>query len=124
MRERALWRVGPYLRPHRVKIVFIAISALTSIACQLTIPLIAAAAIDGPIQDGDKAGLIPLFALAVVLAIIEISLTYRRRRNLAFVATERACATTCTRSSSDSRSASTTGGNRASCSRAPVPTSQ
>ena len=39
MRERALWRVGPYLRPHLVKIVFIAVSALTSIACQLTIPL-------------------------------------------------------------------------------------
>ena len=88
MRERALWRVGPYLRPHLVKIIFIAVSALTSIACQLTIPLIAAAAIDGPIQDGDKAGLVPLFVLVVVLAIIEISLTYRRRRNLAFVATD------------------------------------
>ena len=88
MRERALWRVGPYLRPHVVKIVFIALSALTSIACQLTIPLIAAAAIDGPIQDGDKGGLVPLFVLVVVLAIVEISLTYRRRRNLAFVATD------------------------------------
>ncbi len=41
-----------------------------------------------PDQDGDKAGLVPLFVLAVVLAIIEISLTYRRRRNLAFVATD------------------------------------
>jgi ATP-binding cassette subfamily B protein len=87
VRERALWRVGPYLRPHRTKIVFIALSAICSIGCQLTIPLVVAAAIDGPITDGDKAGLLPLFALTIALALVEIGLTYRRRLALAQLAT-------------------------------------
>ena len=54
MRQRALWRVLPYLRPHRAKVVFIAVTAIVSIGCQLAIPLIVKAAIDGPITDGDK----------------------------------------------------------------------
>ncbi len=87
MRERALWRVGPYLRPHKKRIGFIAGSALLSIGAQLSIPLIAKAAIDGPIQDGNKRGLLALFALAVVLGFFELSLTYPRRLALAHVAT-------------------------------------
>jgi ATP-binding cassette, subfamily B, bacterial len=87
VRERALWRVGPYLRPHVSSIVFITVSAVLSIGAQLTIPLIAAAAIDGPIHDGNKAGLVPLLVLALGLAVFELSLTYRRRLALARVAT-------------------------------------
>jgi ATP-binding cassette, subfamily B, bacterial len=87
VRERALFRVGPYLRPHKVRIGFIATSALLSIAAQLTIPLIAAAAIDGPIAHHDKHGLVPLFLLAVGLGLFELALTYRRRLSLARLAT-------------------------------------
>lgn len=87
MRERALWRVGPYLRPHAKRIGFIAGTAMLSIGAQLAIPLIAKAAIDGPIHDGNKRGLVPLFLLAVVLGLFELSLTYRRRLALARVAT-------------------------------------
>jgi ATP-binding cassette subfamily B protein len=87
VRERALWRVGPYLRPHKKRIGFIAGSAILSIGAQLSIPLIAKAAIDGPITDGDKQGLVPLFVLAVVLGLFELSLTYRRRLSLARLAT-------------------------------------
>jgi ATP-binding cassette subfamily B protein len=87
VRERALRRVGPYLRPHKRRIGFIAGSALLSIGAQLTIPLIAAAAIDGPIRHRDKAGLVPLFVLAVGLGLFELSLTYRRRLALAKLAT-------------------------------------
>ncbi|MGO9877092.1 MAG: ABC transporter ATP-binding protein [Acidimicrobiia bacterium] len=87
MRERALWRVGPYLRPHRKRIGFITGSALLSVGAQLAIPLIAEAAIDGPIHRGDKAGLVPLFVLAVALGLFELSLTYRRRLALAQLAT-------------------------------------
>ena len=87
MRERALWRVGPYLRPHTKRIGFIAGSAVLSIGAQLTIPLIAKAAIDGPIHDGNKHALVPLFVFAVVLGLFELSLTYRRRLALARVAT-------------------------------------
>ncbi len=87
MRERALWRVGPYLRPHVARIVFIAVSAMFSIGAQLTIPLVIQAAIDGPIADGDKQGLIPLFVLVLGLALFEITLTYRRRLSLSRFAT-------------------------------------
>ncbi|MDQ1509158.1 MAG: ATP-binding cassette, subfamily bacterial [Actinomycetota bacterium] len=87
MRERALWRVGPYLRPHKKRMGFIAGSAMLSIGAQLAIPLIAKAAIDGPIHDGNKRALVPLLVLAVVLGLFELSLTYRRRLTLARVAT-------------------------------------
>jgi ATP-binding cassette, subfamily B, bacterial len=87
VRERALWRVGPYLRPHAKRIGFIAGTAMLSIGAQLAIPLIAKAAIDGPVHDGNKRGLVPLFLLAVVLGLFELSLTYRRRLVLARVAT-------------------------------------
>ena len=87
MRERALWRVLPYLRPHKKRLAFIAGSAVVSVGAQLAVPLIAEAAIDGPIQQGNKRGLVPLLVLAVVLAIIELSLTYRRRLALSRVAT-------------------------------------
>jgi ATP-binding cassette subfamily B protein len=80
-------RVGPYLRPHKKRIGFIAGSAMLSVGAQLTIPLIAAAAIDGPIADGNKQGLVPLFLLAVGLGLFELSLTYRRRLSLARLAT-------------------------------------
>src|SRR5688572_1801974 len=59
---------------------------MISIACALSVPLIIKAAIDGPITDGNTSGLIPLFALAVVLGCIEIGLTFWRRRTLASVA--------------------------------------
>ncbi len=87
MRERALWRVLPYLRPHKNRLAFIAGSAVVSVGAQLAVPLIAEAAIDGPIRDGNKRGLVPLLALALVLAIVELSLTYRRRLALSRVAT-------------------------------------
>jgi len=87
VRERALWRVLPYLRPHKKRLAFITGSAVVSVGAQLAVPLIAEAAIDGPIQQGNKRGLVPLLVLAVVLAIIELSLTYRRRLALSRVAT-------------------------------------
>jgi len=87
VRERALWRVLPYLRPHKKWLAFIAGSAVVSVGAQLAVPLIAEAAIDGPIRHGNKRGLVPLLVLALVLALVELSLTYRRRLALAQVAT-------------------------------------
>jgi ABC-type bacteriocin/lantibiotic exporter with double-glycine peptidase domain len=95
---------------------------MLSIGAQLAIPLIAKAAIDGPIHDGNKRGLVPLLILAISLGLFELSLTYRRRLALAKLATT--SATTSTSSSSGSRSGSTTAGNRASCSHAQTPTSR
>ncbi len=87
MRDRALLRVKPYLRPHAKRIAFIGGSAIVSISAQLAVPLIAEAAIDGPITRHDKGGLVPLFLLAVGLGLFELTLTYRRRLALAQLAT-------------------------------------
>jgi len=67
VRKRALWRVLPYLRPHKKKLAFIAGSAVLSVGAQLAVPLIAKAAIDGPIHDGNKRGLVPLLLLAGII---------------------------------------------------------
>ena len=55
--------------------------------CTLSIPMVAKAIIDGPIRRGDRGGVWPFAAVAAVLALIEIALTYRRRVDLAHIAT-------------------------------------
>jgi ATP-binding cassette subfamily B protein len=87
VRERALWRVGPYLRPFTAKIALVVGSALIGIGAQLAIPLIAKAVIDGPVKRGETAGILPLGLLAIGLAFVEISLTWLRRRLLTEIAT-------------------------------------
>src|SRR5262249_1263557 len=87
VRQRALFRVKPYLRPHVARIAFIASTAVLSIGASLTIPLIAAAAIDGPIANHDKQGLVPLFLLAAGLGLFGLTLRYFRRLTLVRVAT-------------------------------------
>jgi ATP-binding cassette, subfamily B, bacterial len=67
--------------------ILIALSAIVSVLASLTLPLIAKAAIDGPISDGDRRGLLPLFGLALGLGVLELVLTYRRRLSLSYLAT-------------------------------------
>jgi ATP-binding cassette, subfamily B, bacterial len=81
-----LRRVLPYFAPHRYRMWFVALSAVVSIAAGLSTPLIAKAVIDGPIARGDKAGIVPWVALAVVLGAIETGLAHRRRVHLAVAA--------------------------------------
>lgn len=81
-----LRRVLPYLRPHRAKLWFVALSALVSIAAGLAAPLIAKAVIDGPIAEGDKGGIVPWVVLAVVLGLVETGLARIRRVHLATTA--------------------------------------
>ena len=87
MRKRALWRVGPYLRPYARQIIFVALASVVTIGAQLAIPLIAKAIIDGPIRTHHRAGVWPLAGLALGLACIEVVLNYYRRLGLAKVAT-------------------------------------
>lgn len=77
----------PYLRPHRGRVVWVIVSAFLSMACSLSIPLVAKAIIDGPISRGDRSGVVPWAGAAAALALIEIALTYRRRVTLATIAT-------------------------------------
>jgi ATP-binding cassette subfamily B protein len=87
VRNRALWRLGPYMRPYLKLIVFVVASAIVSISASLMIPLIAKTMIDGPIADGDRGPLFWWFLLAVGLAIFEASLTFIRRIALARIST-------------------------------------
>ncbi len=87
-RNRALLRVWPYLRPYRRHVIGIVVSAIMSMAAQVSLPLIIAAVIDGPLARGDRGGILRWCLLAVGLAVIDVGLTYARRIWLAIVATE------------------------------------
>jgi len=87
VRNHALWRVRPYLRPFAGRIALIVASAIGSIAAQLAIPLVAKAVIDGPIRSHRRGELWPLAGLAVALAVFELFLNNRRRVALAEVST-------------------------------------
>ncbi|MEO6468266.1 MAG: ABC transporter ATP-binding protein [Acidimicrobiia bacterium] len=87
-RNRALLRVWPYLRPYRRHVIGIVVSAILSMAAQVSLPLIIAAVIDGPLARGDRGGILRWCLLAVGLAVIDVGLTYARRIWLAIVATE------------------------------------
>ena len=64
MRERALWRVLPYLRPHVAKVVFITLSAFVSIASPARDPARREGRDRRPDHGRRQAsGLVPLFAL-------------------------------------------------------------
>ncbi len=78
-----LRRVAPYFRPHRGRMWFVGVSALVSVACGLSTPLIAKAVIDGPIADGDKGAILPWIALALALGAVETGLARIRRVLLA-----------------------------------------
>lgn len=81
-----LRRVAPYFRPHTGKMWFIAVSAVVSISCGLSQPLVAKAVIDGPIARGDKGGIVPWVVLAVGLGVVETGLARVRREFLALSA--------------------------------------
>ena len=86
-RNRALLRTWPYLRPYRRHIAAIVTTSVFGSAAQLSLPLIIAAVIDGPLKRGDHAGIVRWCAIAIALAAFEISLTFVRRILLSTVAT-------------------------------------
>jgi ATP-binding cassette subfamily B protein len=63
----ALWRLRPYLRPYRFRLLTMLILALAASASQIVIPLLVKAAIDGPIAHHRSGALIPLGAAAIAL---------------------------------------------------------
>jgi ATP-binding cassette subfamily B protein len=87
-RNRALVRVWPYMRPYRRHIALIITSSVLSSAGQVAIPLIVKTVIDGPLRDGDRAGIVRWCLLAAAIAAVEITLAFCRRILLATVATE------------------------------------
>jgi ATP-binding cassette subfamily B protein len=78
-RLSALLRLWPFARPYRGLMALTFSAALLATLAQLAVPLVTAAVVDGPIADGDRAGLIPLLALALVFGVAEAALFFLRR---------------------------------------------
>jgi ATP-binding cassette subfamily B protein len=78
-RLSALLRLLPFARPYRGLVAVTFIAALSATLAQLAVPLLTAAVVDGPIADGDRGGLLPLLALALVFGVAEAALFFLRR---------------------------------------------
>ncbi|HEV7726258.1 MAG TPA: ABC transporter ATP-binding protein [Modestobacter sp.] len=78
-RLSALARLWPFARPYRGLIALTFTAALLATLTQLVIPLVTRAVVDGPIADGDRAGLVPLLALALGFGLAEAALFFLRR---------------------------------------------
>ncbi|TDD16665.1 ABC transporter ATP-binding protein [Nonomuraea diastatica] len=68
-----------YLRPYATRLVFIWLAAIVGIGAGLALPLISEQVIDGPVANGDSAGLLPLGLLAIGVGVVEALLIFFRR---------------------------------------------
>src|SRR5919206_3183700 len=78
-RLSALRRLLPFARPYRGLIALTFGSALVATLAQLTVPLVTAAVVDGPLASGDRGALWPLLALALAFGVLEAFLFFLRR---------------------------------------------
>jgi ATP-binding cassette subfamily B protein len=76
---RSLWRVRSYVRPYAGQMVLMTVAAAVAVAASIVVPLVIRTVVDGPISQGNKAGLIPLGLLALALGVIEAALVFVRR---------------------------------------------
>ena len=86
-RSRALWRTRPYLAPYHRHITFIVISSIVSSAGMVVVPLIVKEVIDGPLAEGDRAGIARWAALMAAIAVVEVFLAFGRRMLLTVLST-------------------------------------
>src|ERR1700712_1937315 len=78
-RLSSLARLWPFARPYRGLLALTFTGALLATLTQLAIPLVTEAVVDGPIAHGNRAGLVPLLALALGFGIAEAALFFLRR---------------------------------------------
>jgi ATP-binding cassette subfamily B protein len=78
-RLSALLRLLPFARPYRGLIALTFTGALLASLAQITVPLVTAAVVDGPLAEGDRAGLVPLLGLALLFGVAEAALFFLRR---------------------------------------------
>jgi ATP-binding cassette, subfamily B, bacterial len=78
-RLSALLRLLPFARPYRGLVALTFTGALLASLAQIAVPLIVAAVVDGPLADGDAAGLVPLIGLALLFGVAEAALFFLRR---------------------------------------------
>jgi ATP-binding cassette subfamily B protein len=75
----SLWRLRPYLRPHRARFAAMVTLAVLGLIATIVVPLVTKEVIDGPIARSDKPGLYALGAFALALGIVEAALMFGRR---------------------------------------------
>jgi ATP-binding cassette subfamily B protein len=75
----ALWRLGQYIRPWRVRVATSFLAALLGVAASTVVPLVIEAIVNGPIKRGDRGDLLPLFFVVVGLGILEAGFIVVRR---------------------------------------------
>lgn len=76
---RSLWRLRRYMRPYYWALGVMGVAAVVGVFASLSIPLVTKAIIDGPIADGESAGILPLGLLALALGVTEAALILIRR---------------------------------------------
>jgi len=75
----SLWRMREYVRPYAAQMAVMILTALIGVVTAVMVPLVIRRVVDGPLADGDRAGLVPLFWLALVLGVAEAGLAFWRR---------------------------------------------
>ncbi len=75
----ALRLLLPFARPYAGLVGLTFAGALLATLAQLVVPLVSRAVVDGPIADGDRAGLVPLLALTLGFGVAEAALFFLRR---------------------------------------------
>lgn len=79
LRANSLWRLVPYLKPYRTRLIVMFVVALASIGSTIAIPLMTKAVIDGPVRHHDQRGLWVLGIAALLLGVAEAALWMMRR---------------------------------------------
>lgn len=79
MRNSALWRVKPYLRPYVGQLVAATLLASLGLGAATLVPLVVKAVIDGPLARGDRSGIFFLSVCVLVLGLLESLSAYTRR---------------------------------------------
>jgi len=75
----ALWRLRPYLRPHRRQLAAMIGAAIVAEAADITIPLLAKVVIDDAIAHHERGLLLPIGLLAIALGTASATLSLIRR---------------------------------------------
>src|SRR5665213_341573 len=75
----SLWRIRSYVRPYAGQMVLMTSAAGIAVGASIVVPLVTRQVVDGPIAQGNRAGLLPLGLLALALGVIEAGLIFIRR---------------------------------------------
>ncbi|HEX7168174.1 MAG TPA: ABC transporter ATP-binding protein [Acidimicrobiales bacterium] len=79
MRNAALWRVKPYLRPYVGQMVLMTVLAAAGLGAGTVVPFVIKGVIDGPLARGDRNGIFLLALCALALGGFESLAAFSRR---------------------------------------------